>query len=335
VSAAREAPPPGAPERPARRDVRHGEDWTLAQTLKNACLYLLVRAAVALADRLPSRVLLALTRWLGGLSHRVLRDERLLAEQNLARAFPGIDACALARSAFRNAGENLGRSLLLRRTAFSISAHVVVSDETRSLLERALSEGRGAVFVSAHIGPFEWLAARASELGLRPVVVVRESYDPRLDAIVDRHRLARGVAVIHRGHPDATIAIARALRNGMLVGFLSDLGSRVPSTAVRLLGLPASLPVGPQRFALRFAAPILVGALEPQADGHFELRAQRVFAQDLQELTQRVADALGVAIDRSREHWLWMARALGDAREVRSAPTSSSRPETLSLRNFD
>jgi hypothetical protein len=37
-------------------------------------------------------------------------------------------------------------------------------------------------------------------------------------------------------------------------------------------------------------------------------------------MTQRVADALGAAIERSPDHWLWMAPSPRDTRLARPAP---------------
>lgn len=293
-------------------DTRLGQRWTLAQRVKNALIYRVVAGALALVDRLPKPALLALTRRAGLLACALLRRRRRIAENNLQRAYPSSDARSAARRAFANAGVNLGRSLLLRRPDFRVADHLCSSRADLGVLEQALCEGRGAIFVSAHLGPFEWLAALVAELGLRPAVVVRESYDPRLDPLVDEHRLSRGIEVIHRGSPEAALRVLRALRAGRPVGFLSDLPGRIPTAPVRWFGREYALATGPQRFATRLEVPLLVGGLEVQSDGSFGVRIERL-SLDAGDLTQRVADALLRVIDRSREHWLWMAQEIGGA----------------------
>jgi Kdo2-lipid IVA lauroyltransferase/acyltransferase len=294
------------------RDVRTGGRWTRVQRAKNFVLYVLLRLALALADRLPRTVLLALGRAAGFVAHGLLAASRRNAEQNVCLAL-GCAPEAVVKACFVRAGENLMTCLLLRRPGVRALDLIDVPDEARARIESALAAGRGAVFVSAHLGPFEAIAAAVTELGYPSTVVVRESYDPRLDPLVDRHRLARGVGVIHRGAPGAASRIVRALRRGQLVGFLPDLGGRVQSVEVPFLGQSFSFPIGPQRIARRAAAPLLIGVLASSRNRSDRLQLEvHEFALETgneQQLTQRVAITLGGAIARLPEHWLWMARA--------------------------
>lgn len=293
-------------------DARTGQRWGIRQALKNHAIYVAVRCLLTLADRLPQRLLLAIGRWLGRGAHAALPRGRDRARKNLLAAFPDADVDALTRRTFCNAGENLTRILLLRRARFRAAAHVHVSDQARDLLVGALAGGRGVVFVSAHLGPFEWLAAALAEQGYRPVIVVRESYDRRLSALVDQHRIQRGLGVIHRGAPGAEAAILRALRAGHPVGFLPDLAGRVRTTPAHWLGGMRPLAAGPGQLAARLRIPLLVGTLQPEtraASFCLELESLPVLGQD--DMTQSVASALERAILRCREHWLWMARPPG------------------------
>jgi KDO2-lipid IV(A) lauroyltransferase len=301
--------------------VRLGGRWGPLQRLKNAGWLLAARAALAVADRLPVRWLLAAGRALGRLGALVLRGPRARAAEQARLALGVDDPRRFARDCFVRAGENLAWSLLLRRRGLRALDLVEVDADARRTLGSALGEGRGVVFVSAHLGPFELIAAAVAELGLSPAVVVRESYDPRLDPLVDRHRLERGVEVIHRGRPGAVRRIVRALDAGRPVGFLPDLGGRVQSVPVALLGQPVQLPVGPARIALGRRCPVLIGTLSRApsravgmgaAAAPFRLRVERLAGEPCEaRMTQRVADALGEAIRRAPAEWLWMAPRFG------------------------
>jgi KDO2-lipid IV(A) lauroyltransferase len=274
-------------------------------------LFHALRLALFVADRVPEKLLLALGRTAGSLAHGLLAASRRSAEQNVRHGATGCEPEALTRTSFIRAGENLATCLLLRRPRVRALDLIDIPAEARERIASALAAGRGAVFVSAHLGPFEAIAAAVTELGYPSAVVVRESYDPRLDPLVDRHRVARGVGVIHRGAPGAASRIVRALRRGQLVGFLPDLGGRVPSVTVPFLGQDFSFPVGPQRIARRAGVPLLVGVLAPSRGSsdrlELDVRELSVDAED-ELLTQRVAEALSAAIRRLPEHWLWMAR---------------------------
>jgi KDO2-lipid IV(A) lauroyltransferase len=292
-------------------DARTGEPWTPGQRLKNDIIFWTVRILLGCADRIPPRVLLWVCRFGGWTTHALLRRLRNTARENLRRALPQEDAPSLARESFMRAGENLGLTLLLRRPSLPTRAVVEVPPEAQALLQQTLGEGRGAVFISAHLGPFEWIGATIAELGHHPAVVVRESYDARLDPLVDAHRLSRGVAVIHRGRVGAAVRILRALRAGRPVGFLPDLGGRVRSRPGELLGQRVAQPVGPERVATRARCPVLFGTLRPRPpEGplpRFQLEVSRLDASTELHLGQCIGNALTRTIAQCPEQWLWMA----------------------------
>ncbi|MFX8535407.1 hypothetical protein ABTM11_20295, partial [Acinetobacter baumannii] len=90
------------------------------------------------------------------------------------------------------------------------------------VFREALRGGRGVVFITAHLGPWERMAAVLVEAGFPVATVARESYDPRYTALYERLRAPRGVRSIYRGAPGAGRAIARELARGGAVGFLVD-----------------------------------------------------------------------------------------------------------------
>lgn len=285
----------------ARADVRLGQRWSAPQAAKNAVLRVAIRSGLAIAERVPERLLAAALTRVGRLLWRTSTELRQRALANVRAA--GLDA-AIAERCFESAGKSLAACLALRR-APERADRVTIGPGAQRLLDETLAEGRGAVFVSAHAGPFELLPAAVARCGYPVTVVVRESYDPALNPLIDRHRLAAGLGVVHRGGPHAAFAIVRALRRGRLVGFLPDLHSRVRVAPVEFMGCATTAPVGPAQIAIRTGAPVLVGTLESD-----ELQLQRVeVCPDPAALTQRVMSALERSIRRAPDQWLWMARS--------------------------
>lgn len=304
--------------RAARRDVREGGRWGLGQRFKNRIVLGLVRGALWAVDRTPARMLLALGRCVGWSLFWLAPRLRARAATRAGFCFDPARAASTVRASFVRMGENLCLSLLLRRRGISAREFVTVDAAAESTLCEAVARGRGVVFVSAHLGPFELLAARVAELGMRPAVVVRESYDPRLDACVDAHRTSRGLDVIHRGKPGAAARILRALRQGKPVGFLVDIESRVASVRQDFLGKPAMIPLGPQRLCQLTGAELVVGTLRRRlgpglgarrwkAFPHFELIVTAVPSADEDELTYRVVRLIERAILTNPEDWPWLA----------------------------
>ena len=260
-------------------------------------------------------------------AHLVCPSLRRHAAQQIRRTalYPGCDPDVLVKTSFRRLGENLGLCLLLRRPEWQALSCVEVSERARTELSNALAAGRGVVFLTPHLGPYELVAAAVAELGHQPAIVVRESYDPRLDPLVDQHRVRRSIALIHRGKADATLRILRFLRAGRPVGFLPDLPGRVRRIKVQLLGSAVYLARGPFVIAQRSGASIVVGSLVPIAasPGSSKCSQQR-YALDITDLgrygdervvAQRAADVLSEALARTPEQWLWTGVAFSDEPE--------------------
>lgn len=307
-----------ARSRAPRCDVREGGRWGFGQRLKNGVILRLVRSALWAADRTPARALLALGRWLGWSLYWLAPGLRSRARVRVSGCFGPARASALVRTSFVRMGENLCLSLLLRRPNTRARDFVSLDATAQNTLYETVAAGRGVVFVSAHLGPFELLAARIAELGVRPAVVVRESYDPRLDACVDAHRTSRGLDVIHRGKPGAAARMLRALRQGKPVGFLIDIESRVPSVPQDFLGRSSMIPLGPQRLCQLTGADLVVGTLQRRLGPglgqrssntfpHFDLTVTAVPSGAEDELTYRVVRLIERAILTNPEDWPWLA----------------------------
>jgi KDO2-lipid IV(A) lauroyltransferase len=291
--------------------VRLGERWTLRQRLKNDAIVLVVRAALAVVALLPRPVVRALCRLLGAVAWAVRGRERALCAARLAAGTGHPVPGARVRAAFLEAGATLADTLALLDPREPAARTLNVEPDGRRAFSEALAEGRGVVFVSAHLGSWERLAARLGEEGFPVATVARESYDPRLTELYERLRAPRGVRSIYRGKPGAATAIARELRAGRAVGFLVDLPARVPSVRVRLFGADAELPVGAARIALARRAAVLVGTVVPDADGARTIRIVRVDTEGLAPggqgelaLMDRLAAELEACIGRAPERWI-------------------------------
>lgn len=248
--------------------MRSGASWSRGQRLKNDALHALIRGALATVARLPRGAVALLCHALAALAWLVLPRERALCRARLEAGLGHPVPARRVRAAFRGAGAVLADTLALLDPAEPAGRTLALAPAGRDAFREALAEGRGVVFVSAHLGPWERLAAVLAAEGFPVATVARESYDPRLTGLYDRLRAPRGVRSIYRGRPGAATTIARELRAGRAVGFLIDLPSRVPSHPCRLFGADADLPVGAARIALARGAAVLVGTTAPDRTIH-------------------------------------------------------------------
>jgi Kdo2-lipid IVA lauroyltransferase/acyltransferase len=305
-------------------DVREGGRWSLLQRVKNDLLFVLVVASLAIAERLPARLVRAAGRALALLAWAVAPQLRRLALRNVALALPEIPPAArgaFVRRVYRELGGLLGDTVATLDPRRAV-APLPFLPGAREVLDAAIAEGRGVVFASAHLGPWERVAASLVLAGIPLSVVAREPYDPRLGRVYQRLRDARGVRTVYRGASHAGVALVRVLRRGGVLGIPMDLASRVPSIDVPFLGTPAPTPLGPARLALRTGAAVVVGTAARGPDGVLGLSFVRIAppnpgeAGSEAELTARINAALSAHIRAMPEVWPWMHRRWPDLQET-------------------
>lgn len=292
-------------------DVREGGVWSPAQHVKNTILYGLARALLAVLGPLPRGVLVTLGRALGRLVGALAYPLRRVALTNVRRVHPQLEpreARALVARTFDTLGAHLGDTVDLYGKK-DLSVTFPLAEGARAVLDEALRGGRGVVFASAHLGPWERVAASLVSAGVPLVTLAREAYDPRLTRVLVRLRERHGVRAIFRGSKGASSRIVRTLRKNEVLGAPMDLASRVPSTQVPFLGVLAETPIGPARIALRTGAAVVVGTFA--ANGTVVM--SRIAAHDLRvglegerELLHRINAELSARIMAAPHHWPWM-----------------------------
>jgi Kdo2-lipid IVA lauroyltransferase/acyltransferase len=297
------------------RDLRAGGEWSRLQRAKNDLFFGTATLALAASRALPLRALRWLGRGLGAVAHTLARGARRTALDNVRLVFPDTDdaaRAALVRRSFVTMGELLADAVALLRPGGG--PMLALAPEAHAVIDEARSEGRGVLFASAHLGPWERVAASLVASGVPLTTLARESYDPRFTRMYQRLRGARGVRVVWRsgaGSMATTAGIVRTLRSGGVLGVPMDLRARVPSCASPFLGHPAPTPIGPARIALRTGAAVVVGTVAPSGAA-LVITATRIATTGLDsrdaegDLTARINGELSRRILAMPHAWVWM-----------------------------
>jgi KDO2-lipid IV(A) lauroyltransferase len=170
-------------------------------------------------SRLPLRVLHLLGGWAGWLVYRVDAGYRRRLHANLALAI-GRDDPALARQAAREAGRQaLELPWVWLRTADEVVAGVR-RVEGWELVDAALAEGRGLLFLTPHLGCFEitaqYIASRT------PITVLyRPPRKAVLQPLMEAGR-ARGQMKTAPADLSGVRKLVKTLRSHEAVGMLPD-----------------------------------------------------------------------------------------------------------------
>ncbi len=275
----------------------------------------LVPAATALFALLPRSFRLALGRGLGRLAW-ALHIRRRIALGNLALAFPDWTPARrrrIAREAYANAGAGL---------ADFVGAGALPPDALDRLFvldgfdrfERLFAEGRGVVVASAHLGPWELLAAACARRGI-PLNIVTRSLRGAANRQLVAARAKSGVREIPaRG---ALAAGVQALRRGEVVVNLLD-QNMLPRRGifVDFFGVPACTTPAASIMARRTGAPAIVAVAIHEPDGRVRLRVDGPFpipggagpAGEVRAHTQLLCAAIEAQVRAHPEQWLWLHR---------------------------
>lgn len=279
---------------------------------RNLGEYLLARAVLAFLALIPLPLAFPLARAIMRMVDRLAPRLRQTAIVNLGLAMPELAAEArnrLVDEVFRH----LARSLALfahfpRLTRDNVGRWIRY--EGFEHFEEALKRGRGVLFFTAHLGNWE-LSAFAHALLAAPMhVVVRPLDNPKLNALVARHRELCGNRLIDK--KDAARAIWKALKANQAVGVLADQNAAVEEGVfVNFFGKPACAHTGPARLAARSGAAVIPGfALWSEAESRYVLRFYPPVAMtgNVQDDTQRLQETLEAVIRQHPEQWLWFHR---------------------------
>jgi KDO2-lipid IV(A) lauroyltransferase len=240
---------------------------------------------------------------------------REIIDFNLRLAFPEEDD-AWRRTLAREVARHFGRSTLdaisiQRLSPEELVERVTVVDWEHA--EDALARGKGAFFLTAHIGSWE-VAALVTGLRLEHglSVVNRPLDNPLLEAELDRLRRMYGNRVF--GKRSIVREMMRQLKDGGGVGILID--QRVPEDVgvlVPFFGHAVWAHPILARMVRRTGAPVVPIFTIREAPGQYSVRYETpVFADDLtdeeledQPLTARFMAILENAIRKNPEQWLW------------------------------
>jgi KDO2-lipid IV(A) lauroyltransferase len=203
-------------------------------------------------------------------------------------------------------------------------------------LNQVLSDGRGAVMVTAHVGPWDVAASLlARDIGARIAIVMEREPNAEAQALHDEVRKRNGVTVLTIGDTSLdALPVLRKLRQGGIVAFQLD---RAPPSArvleARLFGRRFQVPEGPFRLASLARVPVL--PVFAARRGYFEYAVEisapifpknHAAGEDLEELSKRALAAMERFIRLHPTQWFHFGQALPE-RDDQSPPSSGAVPK--------
>ncbi|MBI5633635.1 MAG: lysophospholipid acyltransferase family protein [Nitrospirae bacterium] len=269
---------------------------------------------------IPFAFIRILSNLLGRLFFRFVPRRRKIALDNLAHAFPDKKAEELARIA-----RGSFTSIILTFLEFTKFRRVFTgpdalervresSDGLEELFQKARrlhDESGGCLFVTPHIGNWEFLPHVSALVGIPLTVVVRPLDNPHLEQLIYQSRTETGQAMIPKRN--AFFVLQKTLQSGRSIGMLPD-QSTMKGISVDFFGRLATATPVPALLAITHKRPIVVVACcrteggkyegfvcDPIWPGDYESEKAEIF-----RITTEMTKNMESIIRKYPEQYLWM-----------------------------
>lgn len=228
----------------------------MRQRLEYALAWPIIKT-IGMLPRFLARAMAILLAWTIYVLHVRLRQ---VGMRNLRLALPEKsrrEHVRILRGVFTSLGRQFAELCLFPKYTKDNVGQVVVYDGFENF-ERALTRGKGVLFLTAHLGAWE-LSAFAHSLHGHPLKIVMRPLDNvYLDRLSRHYRTMHGNSTVDKD--DFVRGLLSAMKAGETVGILMDTNMTPPQGVfVDFFGIPACTASGLARIALRTDAAVVPG----------------------------------------------------------------------------
>jgi KDO2-lipid IV(A) lauroyltransferase len=284
-------------------------------------------SALKVLARIPEGALYGLAAVVAWLAFHVFRHRRHVIRPQLEKVFPGMtetERDAIHSRFLRNYCQVIVE--ILKTVAMTPAA---MRERVRCIdfepARQALAEGRSILFLTSHMGNWEWLLQGMTlELGHPVDAAYKPIRDPRGDRLLLELRSRFGARLV-----PAKDLLPDFLKRRGVVHALALNADQAPSPGerhlwTRFLGVDTAFYVGAEQIARALRLPIFYVALRRVRRGFYEAHLTRLWdgrePTPAGEITERYAQACEAEVLRSPADWLWTYRRWRFAKPLYDAP---------------
>ncbi|MBQ7593624.1 MAG: lysophospholipid acyltransferase family protein [Synergistaceae bacterium] len=207
---------------------------------------------------LPHKLALLFGRLIGRLLHLILWKKVDRCEARCVKSL-GI-GITLAREIIRKSFMNLGMSAVefirLPKIKSRISDYIDFPEESKKILRKALSRGKGVILMTSHMANWELAAAIVINSGFELHAVYTPQSNKDAEAVISDIRTNTMKMKIIDNHKSLR-EIFKTLKSNGIVVIMQDLDARKDGVITNFLGLPASTHDGIVKLYNKFHCPIV------------------------------------------------------------------------------
>jgi Kdo2-lipid IVA lauroyltransferase/acyltransferase len=275
----------------------------------------LERLMIKFFSRLPMRALYAFATFLYLLAFYVVRHRHGVIREQLERVFP--DSSGAARKAihkqflrnFCDVMVEVLKSVSMTESEMCARVQIVNLEVARSYLDA----GQSVIFVTSHLGNWEWLLhGVALQLGYPVDAAYKPLHDQWAERLMLKIRSRFGARLV-----PAKELLADFLSRRTIVRALAMNADQAPVSTdkrywTRFLGLDTAFYVGAEQIARATRLPILYAGVRRIRRGYYQVEFKTLWdgreAAEPNALTERYARACEIDVLKSPADWLWSYR---------------------------
>lgn len=289
------------------------------------------RLTLSAINVIPLKLRILVFEHIGLLLYLLDGKHRRISERNLLLAFPDHHAdqiASIARRVFRNLGRVVAEFTFLPRLNRQNLHRYMAIEGMENFLQARLKE-RGILFLTAHFGNWEWMAAAFPLFAdHRSYVVVRPLDNYFLDGLVDGLRTWNGNKTISK--QKSMGRLLRLLKEGETLGILLDQNTAwQEGVFVDFFGERACTNVGLALLAMKTKATVLPIFNLRQADGRYRIVIEPEVPliltgnkeADVERNTQQYTGIIERYARNHPDHWFWLHQ------RWKTRPWQAKRPE--------
>ena len=280
-------------------------------------VFYILYGLVWLMSWIPLGLARAIGRALGRAFQGLDKRRRRIVRENIGQSFPQKDPVWVERTC-RAFFEHLG--MVVMELPFLLRAkperiYQMVRVHGKEHVDRLLAQKRGFMFLTGHIGNWEWAGVLLGFIGVPAAVVARPLDFGPAERLVNAWRCKTGNQVVPKKR--SARALIRILKDQGVAALLLDQNvDWYDGEWVDFLGRPACSNKGMALLAKGYRAPVLPAYIQRGDDGVFDLYIEPEIPlvdtgdklQDLWDNTQNYTKALERAIRKKPAQWFWVHR---------------------------
>jgi KDO2-lipid IV(A) lauroyltransferase len=237
--------------------------------------YILYRIGQFIALHLPLNLAYKIALFISDLRYLFAHKDRRITKENLKVIFPDKSDREIRRiriKIFRNFAKYLVDFFRFSKLdAQYIKENIRI--ENIHYIDEALSKGKGAIIVSAHLGNWELGGVVVALLGYPFWAVALPHKYKKIDNFFNYQREIKGMQVIPLGK--AVRQSLEVLRENKVLALAGDRDFSEKGIVLDFFGRSATFPQGPAALALKTGATIIPGFMLRNPDDSFTLRFEK------------------------------------------------------------